>query len=92
MAHTKLTALAAAGVALAVLTPATAIAKATHPGTYKLNRTEYVYRKPGKRFDGTLFSGNRFKVERLSPSGKWAYGMAYGGVKRHDWIRAAALR
>ena len=31
------------------------------------------------------------KVERLSPSGKWAYAMVYGDVNRHDWIDASVL-
>jgi hypothetical protein len=35
-----------------------------------------------------MFKKETFKVERLSPSGKWAYGMAYGHVNRHAWISA----
>jgi hypothetical protein len=40
-----------------------------------------------------LRSGARLilKVERLSPSGKWAYAMVYGHVNRHDWIDADVL-
>ncbi len=34
---------------------------------------------------------DRLKVERLSPSGKWAYAMVYGHVNRHDWIDASVL-
>jgi hypothetical protein len=25
------------------------------------------------------------------PGGKWAYGMVYGHVNRHDWIDASVL-
>jgi hypothetical protein len=48
-------------------------------------------KKAGKIFDGTVFKGNTVQVERLSPSGKWAYGMVYGHVNRHDWIDASIL-
>jgi hypothetical protein len=51
-----------------------------------------VYEQPAKIFDGTVFKGNTVKVERLSPSGKWAYAMVYGHVNRHDWIDASVLK
>jgi hypothetical protein len=93
MIATKLTALAAtAAVALSALAPAIGQAKATGPGRYTVSKQVYVYVKPGLRFTGTMFKGNTFKVERLSKSGKWAYGMAYGHVNRHAWIDAGALR
>jgi hypothetical protein len=88
----KIAALAAvAAVALSGLAPATGMAKATSPGRYTVTKQSLVYQRPAKGFTGTLFKGNTFKVERLSPSGRYAYGMAYGHVKRHAWIDARAL-
>jgi hypothetical protein len=93
MTTTKLSAFAAtAAVAISALAPAAGMAKATHPGKFTATKQVYVYKEAGKIFDGTFFKGNTFKVERLSPSGKWAYGMAYGHVNRHAWIDAAALK
>jgi hypothetical protein len=92
MTTTKIAALAAtAAVAVSGLAPAAGIAKATHDGKYTVTKQTYVYKQAGKIFDGTLLKGETFKVERLSPSGKWAYGMAYGHVNRHDWIDASLL-
>ena len=88
---TKLAALAATvSVALAGL-PAAVAAKATTTGTHTVTKTAYVYKKPQVGFQGTMFKGNTFKVERLSPSGKWAYGMGYGSYKRHGWISVDVL-
>ena len=88
----KLTALVAtAAVAVSALAPAVGMAKATGPGTYTVTKQAYVYKQPGKIFDGTVFKANTVKVERLSPSGKWAYAMVYGHVNRHDWIEASVL-
>jgi hypothetical protein len=93
MIATKLTALAAtAAVALSGLAPAVGQAKATGPGRYTVTKQVYVYVKPGTLFTGTMLKGNTFKVERVSKSGRWAYGMAYGHVNRHAWIDAGALR
>jgi hypothetical protein len=84
-----LTAAIAAGAAAA---PATSLAKATGPGKHTVTATTYTFHiGPAKGWDGTLFKGNTFKVERLSKSGKWAYGMAYGGVNRHAWVDASVL-
>jgi hypothetical protein len=92
MTATKLTALAATtAVALSALAPAVGQAKATQPGKYTVTKQVYVYRQPAMQFTGTMFKGNTFKVERLSKSGKYAYGMAYGHVNRHAWIAAAVL-
>lgn len=93
MIATKLTAFAAtAAVALSGLAPAVGQANATGPGKYSVTKQVYVYLKAGKIFTGTMFKGNTFKVERLSPSGKFAYGMAYGHVNRHAWIDADVLQ
>jgi hypothetical protein len=92
MNATKLTALAAtAAVAVSAVAPAVGSAKATGPGKYTVTEQVYVYKEAGKIFDGTVFKGNTVKVERLSPSGKWAYAMVYGHVNRHDWIDASVL-
>jgi len=93
MTATKITALAAtAAVALSGLVPATGMAKATGTGKHTVNqKDEYVFVKPAMGFSGTMFKGETFKVERLSKSGKYAYGMAYGHVNRHVWIDAGAL-
>jgi hypothetical protein len=93
MTTTKIAALAAtATVALAGLAPATGMAKATTKGKHTVSpESAYVYKDAGKGWSGTMFEGNTFKVERLSPSGAWAYGMAYGHVNRHVWIKASAL-
>jgi len=96
MRNAKITALAtAAAIAVTGIAPATGMAKATGKGKGKHSVTAestYVYKQAGKIFDGTLFKGETFKVERISKSGKFAYGMAYGHVNRHAWIKAADLK
>jgi hypothetical protein len=88
----NLTALAAtAAVALAGLAPAASLAKATGTGKYTVTKQTYVYVKPAMLFTGTMHQGETFKVERVSKSGKYAYGMAYGHVNRHAWISASLL-
>src|SRR4051794_33012830 len=82
---------AALGIGAAAA-PATGLANATTTGKHTVTvKSTYVYKGAGKIFDGTMFKGNTFKVERLPPSGKWAYGMAYGHVNRHAWIDASTL-
>ena len=91
----KLTALGVtAAIAVgAAAAPAGSLAKATSPGRYTVSAdATYTFHKgPHKGIDGTLFKGNTVKVERISKSGLWAYGMAYGHVNRHAWVRAADL-
>ena len=81
-----------AAVAVSALAPATSMAAASHPGTYLVTKTVYVFTDPGVHFTGTAFRANTVKVERISKSGKWAYGMAYGHINRHVWISSAALK
>lgn len=92
----KITALgiSAAIAAGSAAAPAASLAKATSPGRYHVaTASTYTFHKgPHTGIDGTLFKGNTFKVERLSPSRKWAYGMAYGHVNRHAWVKAADLK
>ena len=67
-------------------------AKATRAGRHTVTKTStYVYERAGVGFSGTMFERNTFDVKRLSPSGKWAYGKAFGHVNRHVWIDATAL-
>ena len=40
---------------------------------------------------GLLNQGDTFDQERLSPSGEWAYGMAYGNANQHGWVLESAL-
>lgn len=40
---------------------------------------------------GTLYEGELFKVERYSETGRWAYGVAYGGVSQRGWVLAEYL-
>ncbi len=82
---------ATAAIAVSGIAPAASMAKATHPGTYVVTKTVYVFEEPGVRFTGTAFKKNTVKVERISRSGKWAYGMAYGHINRHVWISTDAL-
>jgi hypothetical protein len=94
MTTQKLTALAAtAALAVAGIAPATGAAQATGKGKHEVNvESASVYEKAGGvRFAGTLFEGNTFKVKRISPSGTWAYGMAYGHVDRHVWVKTSVL-
>ncbi len=51
----------------------------------------YVRESAAGRAIGTLFNGDTFDVERYSPSGEWAYGMAYGHVNQHGWVMSAYL-
>jgi hypothetical protein len=92
MTATKITAFAAtAAVALSAVAPAIGMAKATGPGKYTVTKQSYVYKQPTKVVDGTVYKGNTIKVEKLSKSGKYAYGMVYGHVNRHAWVDASAL-
>lgn len=88
MTATKLAAFVA--TAAVALTPAAASAKATGRGAHLVNKQVYVYKQAGKVFDGTAFKGDNFRVKRLSPSGKWAYGY-FNRVARNVWILSGAL-
>ena len=47
----------------------------------------YVRESAGGVFIGTLFRGDHMHVHRYSPSGAWAYGLAYGGVNQWGWVQ-----
>ena len=67
------------------------MAKATGPGKYTVTSRPTSTSSPTKIVDGTVFKGNTIKVEKLSKSGKYAYGMVYGHVNRHAWVDASIL-
>jgi hypothetical protein len=89
----KLAAVALSGaVAAAALVPATGSATATKAGTYKVKPDKLlVYEQPAKGYEGLLVKGESFKVKKLSASGKYAYGMAYGHVNKMGWVTASSL-
>jgi len=90
--------LAAAATACAFLaTPAAAFGA-------KLDRSDYVghrlpvkvdqllvYKDASAAYTGSLLRGQSFKVARLSPSGTFAYGFAYGGLNRRVYVKTAGL-
>ena len=82
-------AIAAGGAAV----PSTGFADATAPGKHVVTaKSTYTFHNgPAKGFDGTLLEGDTVKVKRISKSGQWAYGMAYGHVNRHVWVKASVL-
>ena len=43
-------------------------------------------------YEGLLTKGQTFKVVKLSSSGKYAYGMAYGHVDKMGWVAASSLQ
>jgi hypothetical protein len=77
MNATKLTALAAsAAVAVTAFAPAASMAKATGPGKYTVTKQAYVYKEPGKIFDGTVFKGNTEPTLRGVGSSSWSAPLA----------------
>lgn len=90
--------LAAAATACALLlAPAAALGAKIDRSDYVGHRLpvkveqELLYDKIPGSFTGSLQRGQTFKVERLSPSGTYAYGFAYGGVNRHVYVKTAGL-
>jgi hypothetical protein len=51
----------------------------------------YVRHTPKLTMIGTLFKGQTIKVTRYDSSHKYAYGFAYGHVRKHGWVKAADL-
>ena len=93
MSSTRLAVIALSGaVAAAAIVPATGSATATSAGTYKVKPDKLnVYEQPAKGYEGLLTKGTSFKVKKLSSSGKYAYGMAYGHVNKMGWVTASSL-
>jgi hypothetical protein len=48
-------------------------------------------REPNEGWDGELRRGQTFDVRKLSDSGKYAYGFAYGDINRVGWVLTAGL-
>ena len=53
--------------------------------------SSYVKRSPGFVVIGTLFKDQKIKVTRYDASGKHAYGLAYGHVRKHGWVLTSEL-
>jgi hypothetical protein len=51
----------------------------------------YLRDQPAGVSIGLLNQGDTFDQEDLSPSGEWAYGMAYGNANKHGWVMESAL-
>jgi hypothetical protein len=86
----------AAGLFTAIVTPtaAQAAAHVVSPNTTRMHvcaQDVYVRETAGGVAIGLLTNGDTFDEERTSPSGEWAYGMAYGHVNQHGWVLASAL-
>jgi hypothetical protein len=93
MFNKKLAILGLAGaIAATAIVPATGSATATGSGSYKVTPGKLnVYEQPAKGYEGLLTKGQTFKVKKLSASGKYAYGMAYGHVNKMGWVTASSL-
>lgn len=50
-----------------------------------------VNERPNVGRRGTLRSPQTFQVRKLSGSGKYAYGLAYGNVSKVGWVRTSGL-
>lgn len=50
-----------------------------------------INERPNAEFVGSLSAGQTFKVRRLSPSGKYAFGFAYGGANKTGWVLTSGL-
>jgi hypothetical protein len=88
--RTVLASLAACGALAGAATPAVAADPPT--GMRKVCvQSAYVYVEPARGWQGVLDRGQRFRVRRYSPSGRWAYGRAYGQINRNGWIKARAV-
>jgi hypothetical protein len=80
--RTLLSAAAAAALAAVAVAPAAGAATAGHTVTVKA-KTAYVDNKgPGRYFIGTIFKGNRFRIDRTArvthgtAKGLWYHGIA----------------
>lgn len=86
----------AAGLFGAVMLPAaTAQAATVRPADtvrrHVCAQDVYLRDQPAGVSIGLLNNGDTFDQERLSPSGDWAYGMAYGNANKHGWVMESAL-
>ncbi len=86
----------AAGLLTAVVMPVAAHASTgvMHPNTTRRHvcaQDVYLRDAPAGVSIGLLNYGDTFDQEKLSPSGAWAYGMAYGDANKHGWVMESAL-
>ncbi len=83
----------AAGVFGAIIAPTSAHAATSHDTIRRHVCAQNVYlrEQPKGVSIGQLDNGDTFDQERLSPSGAWAYGMAYGNANKHGWVQESAL-
>ena len=82
----------AAAVAVGGVVPASVMATATKTGRHTVTTEKVnVYEQPAKSYEGVLYKGESFDVKKLSSSGKYAYGTAYGHVNKTGWVSASAL-
>ena len=86
----------AAGLFSAIVAPVAAHASSStvHPNTTRRHvcaQDVYLREQPEGVSIGLLNNGDTFDQERLSPSGAWAYGMAYGSANKHGWVMESAL-
>jgi len=50
-----------------------------------------VNTRPNEGFIGSLRERQTFKVRKLSASGKYAYGFAYGSANKVGWVLTSEL-
>ncbi len=50
-----------------------------------------VSERPNEVYLGRLEKGQSMKVRKLSASGKYAYGFAYGNANKMGWVRTSGL-
>ncbi len=62
-----------------------------HLGLHNANERSYVYEQPGVAFRGTIFLGDLFDVTRISRTGRWAQGYAWGKRSHKVWIPSSVL-
>ena len=83
----RITTAAAATLAVAAVGATTAPAASADTRHTICADNLYVRDEPRGHMIGTLYRGETFDVERYSPSGAYAYGMAPGNVKQHGWVQ-----
>lgn len=97
LSRSVVTGVLAAGVLTAVVTPVAAHASTgvMHPDStirrHVCAQDVYLRDAPAGVMIGLLVYGDTFDQEKLSPSGAWAYGMAYGNANKHGWVMESAL-
>lgn len=86
-------ALAAAAPSSPLVSSSTDSAKPDLVGQRRTVRVKQLltYHDPAKSYTGSLQRGQSFKVSRVSPTGTYAYGFAYGKTNTHAWVRTRDL-